>query len=102
MKRKLIALCLISFCLTAGTYAQSIWDITRLEKIKTSLSQPYYSVAYQKLLKAADEELTKQPLSVMMKEKTPASGDKHDYMSQARYYWPDPSQPDGKPYISRD
>lgn len=23
-------------------------------------------------------------------------------MSQARYYWPDPSKPDGLPYISRD
>lgn len=37
-----------------------------------------------------------------MKEETPASGDKHDYMSQARYYWPDPKQANGKPYISRD
>ncbi|KAA6350823.1 Unsaturated chondroitin disaccharide hydrolase [termite gut metagenome] len=101
MKRVLITLCMF-FCLMAGTYAQSVWDINRLEKVKGSLSQPYYSTAYQELLKAADKELTKQPLSVMMKEKTPASGNKHDYMSQARYYWPDPSQPDGKPYISRD
>ena len=23
-------------------------------------------------------------------------------MSQARYYWPDPSKPDGLPYISHD
>ena len=34
--------------------------------------------------------------------KTPASGDKHDYMSQARYFWPDPAKPDGLPYINRD
>ena len=38
----------------------------------------------------------------MMKEKTPSSGDKHDYMSQARYFWPDPAKPDGLPYINRD
>lgn len=38
----------------------------------------------------------------MMKEKTPGSGDKHDYMSQARYFWPDPSKPDGLPYVNRD
>ena len=38
----------------------------------------------------------------MMKEKVAASGDKHDYLSQARYYWPDPTKPDGKPYIRRD
>ena len=36
------------------------------------------------------------------KEVTPPSGDKHDYMSQAPYYWPDPSKPDGKPYIRKD
>jgi hypothetical protein len=30
------------------------------------------------------------------------SGDQHDYVSFARYYWPDPSKPDGLPYISRD
>ena len=48
----------------------------------------------------ADEALESESLSVMMKKKTPASGDKHDYMSLARYYWPDPSKPDGLPYIS--
>src|SRR3989338_7278865 len=30
------------------------------------------------------------------------SGEKHDYMSQAPYWWPDPSKPDGLPYIRRD
>jgi hypothetical protein len=37
-----------------------------------------------------------------MKRKTPAGGTKHDYMSQARYFWPDPTKPDGLPYIQRD
>jgi len=42
------------------------------------------------------------PLSVMDKTATPPSGDKHDYMSQAPYWWPDPAKPDGRPYIRRD
>jgi hypothetical protein len=33
---------------------------------------------------------------------TPPSGDKHDYMSQAPYFWPDPKSPNGLPYIRRD
>jgi hypothetical protein len=33
---------------------------------------------------------------------TPPSGDKHDYMSQAPYFWADPSKPGGLPYIRRD
>lgn len=82
--------------------AQSIWDATHLKEVKQSLLQPAYATAYQELLERADKELTRPPLSVMMKEKTPASGNKHDYMSQARYYWPDPDKADGLPYISRD
>lgn len=38
----------------------------------------------------------------MHKKQMPPSGDKHDYMSQAPYWWPDPSKPDGLPYIRRD
>lgn len=57
---------------------------------------------YPSLQAEADKLLDVQPLSVMMKEKVPASGNKHDYMSQARYYWPDPTKPDGLPYVSRD
>ena len=43
-----------------------------------------------------------EPMSVMDKSITPPSGDKHDYVSQAPYWWPDPSKPDGKPYIRKD
>ena len=74
-------------------HAQSIWDGKHLERVKKSLHQPYFSAAYQELISGADRLLDVRPLSVMLKEKTPGSGDKHDYMSQARYYWPDPSKP---------
>ena len=38
----------------------------------------------------------------MDKTVVPPSGDKHDYMSQAPYWWPDSSKPNGLPYIRRD
>ncbi len=102
MKSRICALAvlLLGFAGTVG--AQSIWDADHLAKVKRSLGEPFYAAACERLLDRADELLDREPLSVMMKEKTPASGDKHDYMSQARYYWPDPSQPDGLPYINRD
>ena len=101
--RAKICLVITSLLLVASNMnAQSIWDRAHLEKVKQSLHQPFFSAAYQELIADADKTLDVQPLSVMMKEKTPGSGDKHDYMSQARYYWPDPTQPDGLPYISRD
>ncbi len=90
------------FCLTSAAFAQSIWDHSHLQQVKQSLTQPQYAIAYRALMDDADRKLSTTPLSVMMKEKTPASGNKHDYMSQARYYWPDPTKPDGRPYISRD
>jgi hypothetical protein len=40
--------------------------------------------------------------SVINKAQTPPGGDKRDYMSQAPYWWPDPSKPNGLPYIRRD
>jgi hypothetical protein len=50
----------------------------------------------------ADELLKLEPLSVMQKPQTPPSGSKHDYMSLAPYWWPDPAKPNGLPYIRRD
>ena len=38
----------------------------------------------------------------MSKSVAPPSGDKHDYMSQAPYFWPNPKTPNGLPYVRRD
>lgn len=54
------------------------------------------------LQQEAGKALGMRPVSVMDKTATPPSGDKHDYMSQAPYWWPDPSKPDGRPYIRKD
>lgn len=50
----------------------------------------------------ADAALAAGPFSVMDKQETPPSGDKHDYMSLAPYWWPDPASPNGLPYIRHD
>jgi hypothetical protein len=50
----------------------------------------------------AKKALAIKPVSVMDKTITPPSGDNHDYMSQAPYWWADPSKPDGKPYLRKD
>jgi len=58
--------------------------------------------ALKKLLADADKALAVIPPSVMQKTKVPPSGDKHDYMSIAPYYWPDPATKDGLPYQRKD
>ena len=52
--------------------------------------------------KDADKALDAKAFSVVDKDFTPPSGDKHDYMSLSPYWWPDKSKPDGKPYIRKD
>lgn len=79
-------------------------DIERLEKAKALAradKEPFAS-AVRSLLKSADKMLSEKPLSVMDKTQTPPSGDKHDYLSLAPYWWPDPKKKDGLPWIRKD
>lgn len=58
--------------------------------------------AVSHLIAEAQSALDEGPFSVMDKSATPPSGDKHDFMSMGPYWWPDPDQADGLPYIRRD
>jgi len=60
------------------------------------------SDAAKAIIREADKNLTATVITVMDKPMTPPSGDKHDYMSMGRYWWPDPTKADGLPYIRRD
>ena len=60
--------------------------------------------ALDKLLDDAGKALARPIVAVTQK---PAhllapSGDPHDYFSLSPYWWPDPTKPDGLPYIRRD
>jgi Alginate lyase len=57
---------------------------------------------FKQLLAQANSYLTVEPGSVMEKKQTPSSGHKHDFLSLSPYYWPDPTKPNGLPYIYRD
>jgi hypothetical protein len=55
------------------------------------------------LVSAANRALKSGPYSVtFQKRRIPPSGDVHDYMSQAPYWWPDSSKANGLPYIRKD
>jgi hypothetical protein len=61
-----------------------------------------YHAAFASLRRDANRALAAGPFSVVNKDSTPPSGDKHDYMSLAPYWWPNPDTRDGLPYIRRD
>lgn len=46
--------------------------------------------------------LSQKPHSVIEKAELPPSGDKHDFLALAPYRWPDPTKPDGLPYLDHD
>ena len=74
-----------------------------LEKAKVAAtSDESAKKALKKLIADADKALAVTPPSVMQKTKVPPSGDKHDYMSIAPYYWPNPETKDGLPYVRKD
>jgi len=74
-----------------------------LEKAKISATTDEAAgKALKKLIADADKALAVTPPSVMQKTKVPPSGDKHDYMSIAPYYWPNPATKDGLPYQRKD
>jgi hypothetical protein len=79
-------------------------NIRALEENKSRVSakDPVIMPAYKLLIKDADKALEFGPVSVMEKKNLPPSGDRHDYMSLAPYHWPDPSKPDGLPYMRKD
>jgi hypothetical protein len=57
----------------------------------------------KELIRGADSLLKAGPYSVTFeKTKLAPSGNKHDYVSQAPYWWADSSKADGKPYIRKD
>jgi hypothetical protein len=71
-------------------------------KAKLQAGDKDLAKALEKLTKDADAQLHNDPPSVMEKSKVPPSGDKHDYISLAPYFWPDPETKEGLPYIRHD
>lgn len=88
--------------MSAGALAQSVLDAQHLLYVKQHLSDPSYAQAYKALKKQAEHDLVMKPLTVTSKDYIPSSGSKHDYVSLARYAWPDQTKPNGLPYMMRD
>jgi hypothetical protein len=76
--------------------------LLKTNKARINKQDPSIMPAYKQLLKDADQGLQFGPVSVMEKTHIPPSGNKHDYMSLAPYFWPDPSKPNGLPYMRKD
>jgi len=102
--RLLVLLFLFSQAANAQLPRVFILNASRMAELKLKAATRDKTIAdyLDSLKKEADHFLDMNPVSVMDKEITPPSGNKHDYMSQAPYFWYDSSKPKGLPYLRRD
>jgi len=79
-------------------------DGERLQAVRSAIKRGNKDLenAWSGLQRDAQKALVGAPISIVNKSVAPPSGDKHDYTSQAPYFWPNPKTPNGLPYIRRD
>lgn len=107
MLKKALLLGLFFTCFSGLAQTSScvfMYDKEAMNKSKSLIlkGERQSKLRFGELKKAADKVLNSKPTSVMDKGIIPPSGDKHDYISQGPYWWPDPNKADGLPYIRRD
>lgn len=98
---------LVSLALAIGAYAKPprvfIADGAEMQRRRDAKAPaPELRRWLDQVKHNANKALKWQVAFVTSKDGVPPSGDKHDYMSQAPYYWADPMKPGGLPYIRRD
>ncbi|TCC91666.1 alginate lyase [Pedobacter frigiditerrae] len=59
------------------------------------------NVLRKQILGEAEWAMTQSPITVTAESSSLSTGGKHDFFSQADYFWPNPANPSG-PYINRD
>ena len=70
-------------------------------KTKSGVEKAAEAILRKQILAEADWAMQQKPITVTASFSTRSAGGKHDFFSEADYFWPDPKNPDG-PYINRD
>ena len=81
-------------------YNSQILDLLRSENTQTT--SVHYKNTIERLSDDAIKYFCNSNYSVIDKTTLPPSGNKYDYWHPAPYYWPNPSSPDGLPYVRKD
>jgi hypothetical protein len=98
-----LLICFVAMTATAQSLPRVFsLDPAKLTQTKARINDKALQPALTRLRKDADKAMLEGPFTVTSKQRVPPSGDKHDYLTLAPYWWPDPSKPDGLPYIRRD
>jgi hypothetical protein len=96
MKKSLSVILTVVICviLSAFSYKKPLSKKSEIEKAAEK-------VLKKQILSEAAWAMKQEPITVTASFSTRSTGGKHDFFSEADYFWPDPKNPDG-PYINRD
>jgi hypothetical protein len=96
MKKFIAAGCIIILYITQASFSlnQPLAQSAEIQKAAEKLLK-------KQILTEAAWAMTQEPVTVTTSFCPRSAGGKHDFFSEADYFWPDPKNPDG-PYIDRD
>jgi len=99
----LLAFLFLGFQSQSQQNAVLLMDAKKLTSLKKTIkTDKKTQELFKTLIAESDKYLEVKPPTVMDKAFTPESGSKHDYMSQAPYFWYDSTKANGLPYIRKD
>ena len=87
----------------AARAADSQTDTPKAGQARTAASMGFNipEIEYDRMVKAADEFLKDEPVTVTASQCPRSSGGLHDFYSEGDYWWPNPKDPTG-PYLQKD
>jgi len=95
--KKITSLALIVSFYLLGTAFTGYKSVDKLIDVRMDATV----VLKKQVLADAAWAMQQKPVTVTAASSTRSAGGKHDFFSEADYFWPDPKNPDG-PYINRD
>jgi len=101
---KCIALTLAFFTnsLRSEDEAKSSQVVSARHSIEPKLTLDVAAIDRERILKAATTSLEQKTVSITTTPARLSDGGANDFYSNGDYWWPDPSKPNGLPYIKRD
>ena len=80
---------------------QSGCAVKKVNQSIPALQTEAQNLLRNQVMEEADWAMNQQPVTITSEFSPKSAGGKHDFFSQADYFWPDPKNPNG-PYINKD
>jgi hypothetical protein len=96
MKKIFSGILIVGLCISQAAFSFKLPSTG-----KSEIEKAAESILKKQILTEAAWAMQQTPITVTASFCVRSAGGKHDFFSEADYFWPDPKNPDG-PYINRD